>query len=144
MKRLALFLVISLTILVIWKLSSSNQWRVIESNPSPTTISANSRINKEQKKSEILKRVRNIAQRRMPNVKFDGHEKTNFSEFNPVIEELDVMEILLAVEADFGIDIPEKAINAMVGYQNRRNLRGQLSLSQIAELVDAVVPSAVR
>lgn len=80
----------------------------------------------------------------MPNVKFDGHEKTNFSEFNPVIEELDVMEILLAVEADFGIDIPEKAINAMVGYQNRRNLRGQLSLSQIAELVDAVVPSAVR
>jgi len=144
MKRLALFLLISLTILAIWKFFSSNQYEISEPNQASLTSSANSRISNNQKNSQTLERVRSAAQRRLPAVKFDGQEKTKFSDFDSVIEELDVMEILLSVETEFGIDIPEKTINELVGYENRRNLREQLSLSLIAGLVEEVLPSEDR
>jgi acyl carrier protein len=144
MKRLVLFLLISLTILAIWKFFSSNQIEISESNQASLTSSANSRIRNNQKNSQILERVRSAAQRRLPAVKFDGQEKTKFSDFDSVIEELDVMEILLSVETEFGIDIPEKTINELVGYENRRNLREQLSLSLLAGLVEEVLPSEDR
>ena len=144
MKRLVLFLLISLTILAIWKFFSSNQIEISESNQASLTSSANSRIRNNQKNSQTLERVRSAAQRRLPAVKFDGQEKTKFSDFDSVIEELDVMEILLSVETEFGIDIPEKTINELVGYENRRNLREQLSLSLLAGLVEEVLPSEDR
>ncbi len=144
MKRLILCLLIFLTILAIWKFFSFNQMEISESNEASLTRSTNSRISKNQKNSQTLERVRSAAQQRLSAVKFDGQEKTKFSDFDPVIEELDVMEILLAVETEFETDIPEKTINELVGYQNRRNLREQLSLSLIAELVDGVLPPAAR
>lgn len=144
MKKLALFLLIFLTILAIWKFFSSNPIEKSESNQASLTSSASSRISNNQKNSQTLERVRSAAQRRLPTVKFDGKEKTKFSDFGSVIEELDVMEILLSVETEFGIDIPEKTINELVGYENRRNLREQLSLYLIAGLVEEVLPSEDR
>jgi acyl carrier protein len=132
----------ALTALVAWKVFSSHPKSVSASSQAPASSAARSSMSKNPMKSQILDRVRSIAQRRLPEVKFHGHEEMKFSQLDPAVTELDVMEILLAVETEFDTDIPEKSINGLVGDQNRRNLREHLSLSLIAELVEEVLPSA--
>lgn len=62
-----------------------------------------------------------------------------FAEIDPQIEELDVMEVLLEIELEFGIDIPQETINQKIGEEHRRDLRSHLSLSLIAEFVDGIL-----
>jgi acyl carrier protein len=89
--------------------------------------------------ARTLERVRTAAQRKLPEVRFDHKEDLPFAGIDPGIDELDVMEILLEVETEFGIDIPQVAINRQVAAEHRRDLRGHLSLSLIAECVDGIL-----
>lgn len=77
----------------------------------------------------------------MPDVDFTQHENTVFSQVDEKIDELEVMEILLAVETEFDVDISESRINDLVGIPNRRALREHLSLSLLAELLEGLDPS---
>ncbi len=86
----------------------------------------------------VLDRVRAIAQQRLPKVEFIQREDLVFSQLDPKIDELEVMELLLAVETEFDLDIPEERINERLGSANRRDLVNHLSLSLVAELVDGV------
>lgn len=87
----------------------------------------------------ILERVRTAAQRKLPNVRLNGKEGVVFAEIDPEIDELDVMEILLEIESEFDIDIPQETINQQIGQEHRRDLRSHLSLSLVAEFVDGIL-----
>jgi acyl carrier protein len=96
------------------------------------------------KKSLTLERIRTTAQRRLPQVRFEGKEDVAFAEIDASINELDVFEVLLEIEAEFGVDIPQAAINQLVGVENRRDLRSHLSLLLIAECVDEILQDSER
>jgi acyl carrier protein len=89
-------------------------------------------------------RIRMVAKRRLPNVDFQQREDVVFADIDPKIDELEVMELLLAVETEFEIDIPDARINDLVGISHRRDLRSHLSLSLIAQLLREVEPSEDR
>lgn len=94
--------------------------------------------------SQTLARVRTAAQRRLPEISLENHDETTFVEIDPRIDELHVMEVLLEIETEFGIDIPQDTINQQIGQEHRRDLRNHLSLSLIAEFVDGILQSQKR
>lgn len=94
--------------------------------------------------SQTIARVRMAAQRRLPEISLENQDEITFAEIDPRIDELDVMEVLLEIETEFGIDIPETTINQRIGQEHRRDLRSHLSLSLIAEFVDGILQSPER
>lgn len=101
-------------------------------------ISSGSRRDGGKRIDRILERVRKAAESELPQVSFVGKEDISFASVDGTISELDVMEVLLAVETEFSLDIPERMLNEKVGSRNRRNYLNHLSLSQIAECVDSI------
>ena len=120
-------------------------WAAVRENPPESTVPAfdtpRLREKRLSRESQTLERIRSAAQRKLPDVNLDQKERVVFSEIDPQIDELDVMEILLEIETEFGFDIPQDAITQRVGREHRRNLRSHLSLSLIAECVDAILTS---
>lgn len=96
------------------------------------------------RENNTLERVRTAAQRKLPDVTLNQKEDIVFVDIDPRIEELDVMEVLLEIETEFGIDIPQKTISQRVGVEHRRDLRSHLSLSLIAECVDVILQNPER
>lgn len=82
-----------------------------------------------------MERVKVAAQRKLPGVNWDQGLDKPFATVDPGIDELSVLEVLLEVETEFDVDLPEDAINLRVGEQHRRDLKHHLSLSLIAECV---------
>jgi hypothetical protein len=114
----------------------------VENSSAPDAVSMQrTRKFNSAKHQSLLDRVRSVAQNRLPDVDFTQHEKTVFSQVDEKIDELEVMEILLAVETEFDVDISESRINDLVGIPNRRALREHLSLSLLAELLEGLDPS---
>lgn len=96
------------------------------------------------REENTLERVRTAAQRKLPDVTLNQKEDIVFVDIDPRIEELDVMEVLLEIETESGIDIPQETISQRVGEESRRDLRSYLSLSLIAECVDAILRNPER
>jgi hypothetical protein len=96
------------------------------------------------REENTLERVRTAAQRKLPDVTLNQKEDIVFVDIDLRIEELDVMEVLLEIETESGIDIPQETISQRVGEESRRDLRSYLSLSLIAECVDAILRNPER
>jgi acyl carrier protein len=105
---------------------------------------AKMRVSQHSSDHATIDRIRMVAKRRLPNVDFQQREDVVFADIDPKIDELEVMELLLAVETEFEIDIPDRAISDLVGISHRRDLRRHLSLSLIAQLLREVEPSEDR
>lgn len=84
----------------------------------------------------VLERVRIAAQTKMAGVELKGREDLLFAELSPDLDELDVMEVLLAVETEFDMEIPDTAITDRIGRENRRDLLHHLSLRELARVIE--------
>lgn len=109
--------------------------------PFSSPIASRERNNDMLRQHTTLERVRLVAQHQLPQMNFHHQEQTVFAKINPQIDELAIMELLLAVETEFAIDIPASAINERVGLPHRQDLRNHLSLAVIAELLSDATPA---
>lgn len=109
--------------------------------PLSPPIASRERNNDMLRQHTTLERVRLVAQHQLPQMNFHHQEQTVFAKINPQIDELAIMELLLAVETEFASDIPASAINERVGSAHRRDLRNHLSLALIAELLGDATPT---
>lgn len=121
-----------------WMFSGPDRIPTQEPQP-PSSQPDRARDARPDRDGRILSRVRAAAATRLPEVDFGGRESLPFAEIDPGIDELDVMEVLLAVETEFDLDLPERTITDRIGLENRRDLRSHLSLSLIAECVDGIL-----
>lgn len=102
------------------------------------------RERKPERQARTLERVRTAAQRTLPGIPLEKQESTVFARIDPAIDELDVMEVLLEIETEFAVDLPQEVIYQRVGQEHRRDLRSHLSLSLIAECVEEVLVNQER
>lgn len=98
------------------------------------TVSSRSRISPEKINIErVLKSIK----KDYPGISFSGNISRKFSDYDPPLDDLDVMEILLAVETEFNTDISQKEIYQIVGEENRNNLSEHLSVEIISKLLSS-------
>lgn len=84
----------------------------------------------------VLARVKKAAKTKLPGVELDGRESVTFGQLEGGIDELDVMEVLLAVETEFGADVSEKAIRERIGVENRRDYLNHVTIRMLAEIME--------
>lgn len=132
---------LALVVIILAKMKRDAQQPSTNTATHDPTIASRERNNGMLRQHTTLERVRQVAQTKMPHMNFSNHEQTVFAEINPQIDELAIMELLLAIETEFSIDIPASAINERVGSPHRRDLRNHLSLALIAELLCDAAPA---
>lgn len=135
--RPLILLVLSLCLVgswVWWRYGGSSG---LETPPQRPIIDTQSKLDRRTTKSwATLQRVLAAAQRKLPDIDLRQRENQPFSQIDPSIDELQVMEILLEIETEFGVDITQVQINQKVGEDQRRDLREHLTLFQVAECVE--------
>lgn len=138
-KRILISLLLPLTAFLLWWGWPTTEPRQATGAAPHVESTTNPRDRRPAAHSQTLDRVRTAAQRKLPDTSLKDKDEITFAEIDPAIDELDVMEVLLEIETEFGIDIPQDVINQRIGPEHRRDLRGHLSLSRIAECVNAVL-----
>lgn len=141
MRKILPLFAISLLILSLWLFWPSNpdssQSGLQENRKQTRSVRADGTLH-----DRVLARVRLAASSVLPNIDFEGKESIRFSQIHEPIEELDVMEVILAIETEFDLDLSQAEITARLGRENHRDLRDHLSLAILAELVVADQVSA--
>lgn len=85
----------------------------------------------------ILDRVRSVAQARLPAYSFRSNEAVVLSQIGAGVTELETMNLLLAIEREFEIDISKQELVEELGSPLEfKELREHLSLARLAVLVE--------
>lgn len=129
-------LLVAAGILVLWAL-----WASIENFPSSKSAT--------EPKSErvsyrriLLDRVRKAASNRLPKYSFSGKDALVFFIIDERFSELEVREVVLAVETEFQTDLNNSDFEKKLGSKEKSlNLREHLTLQMLAEMVESKLKS---
>lgn len=136
MRKIRLFIIVSLVGLCVWLLwpgsPASPQTGQQENQRKSRLIRDKGTLH-----DRVLARVHIAASSVLPNIDFQGNEGMPFSQIDDSIKELDVLEVVLAIETEFELDLSQAQIIARLGEDHHRDLRSHLSLRILAELVEA-------
>lgn len=125
--------IVVLTVLLVCGFRSFQKVQSTENSQNYKTKHSDSRPSREE---NTLARVCAAAQRKLPSIRLVGRENIVFAALNENIDEVNVMEVLLSVESEFHIEIPDSAITDRIGREHRRDLVNHRSLSELARVVE--------